>query len=200
MTHITRLIRATIFLTMGWLLTSGALGFVSNVARAQTAPVQPSSQSGATPAAAAPASPGAVSQKPCPTGSPSQSAPQTDCKPASKIKKAKGSSTAAAPGSGPHKRVVDNGDTTEPRVDISPGVSPQQAQQQRSRITWLLEKTDENLKALSGRQLDAAQQNTADQVKRYVEDSEAATKNGDLQRAYTLANKARMLSRDLVKH
>jgi hypothetical protein len=85
-------------------------------------------------------------------------------------------------------------------VDISPGVSPQQAQQQRSRITWLLEKTDENLKALSGRQLDAAQQNTADQVKRYVEDSEAATKNGDLQRAYTLANKARMLSRDLVKH
>jgi hypothetical protein len=192
MKHTTRLIMAAIFLTIGWLLTSATPGFVSNVARAQTTPAQPSSQSGAAPEA--------VSQKPCPTGSPSQSAAQTDCKPVSKTKKPKSSSTAAAPGSGPRKRVVDNGDTTEPRVDISPGVSPQQAQQQRGRTTWLLGKTDENLKTLASRQLNATQQNTVDQIKRYVEDSEAATKNGDLQRAYTLANKARMLSADLVKH
>ena len=79
-------------------------------------------------------------------------------------------------------------------------MSPQQAQQQRGRTTWLLGKTDENLKILASRPLNAAQQDTVHQVKRYVEDSEDATKNGDLQRAYTLANKARMLSADLVKH
>jgi hypothetical protein len=193
------MIRATIFLAMGWWLAAGATHVASGLAFAQTVPAQPPSQSSATPGATPPASPETAAPKPCPAGSPSQSGPQTDCKPASKTKKPK-SNPPAAPGSAPRKRVVDNGDITEPRVDISPGVNPQQAQQQRGRTTWLLGKTDENLKILASRTLNAAQQDTVHQVKRYVDDSAEATKNGDLQRAYTLANKARMLSADLVKH
>src|SRR5580698_1512371 len=195
------MIRATIFLTMGWLLASGAPGLVSNIALAQAAPAQTPSQPSAKPGAAVPASPEVASPKPCAAGSGSQSASPTDCKAASKTRKPKRSAPAASvPGSGPRTRVVDNGNTTDPDLDISPGVNPQQAQQQRGRTTWLLGKTNENLKSLSRRELNAAQQETVDQVKRYVEDSEAATKSGDLQRAYTLANKARMLSADLVKH
>jgi hypothetical protein len=85
-------------------------------------------------------------------------------------------------------------------VDISPGVSEQQASQQRESTNGLLAKTDENLKIVASRPPNAAQQDTVSQIERYVKDSRAAIKDGDLQRAYTLANKARMLSGDLVKH
>ncbi len=98
------------------------------------------------------------------------------------------------------KKVVRDGGTSETAVDIAPGVSPQQASQQRGRTIWLLGKTDENLKTLGSRQLNASQQDTVSQIKRYVEESKTATDKGDLQRAYTLANKARMLSGDLLKH
>jgi hypothetical protein len=192
---------AKIVLMVAWLLTSGAPGLVSNVAFAQTAPAQQTSQPNATPAPAAPASPAPAAPKPCPAVSPEQSAPPPDCKPASKSKKGKGSPTAdAVPASGPTRKVVRDGGASDTSSAISPDMSPQQAQQQRGRTTWLLGKTDENLKILASRPLNAAQQDTVHQVKRYVEDSEDATKNGDLQRAYTLANKARMLSADLVKH
>jgi hypothetical protein len=194
------MIRATIFLAMGCLLASATPRVVFGLAWfAQTAPAQPPSQATAPPGAAAPASSEGGAPKPCPAVSPSQSAPQPECKPADKGEKTKGS-PPAAPGSGPHKRVVYNGDTAEPPVAISPGLSPQQASQQSGRTTWLLEKTDDNLKILAVRRLNAAQQDTLSQIKRYVEESKAATKAGDLQRAYTLANKARMLSGDLVKH
>ncbi|HTA25933.1 MAG TPA: hypothetical protein VK763_20545 [Terriglobales bacterium] len=193
---------ATIVLMVAGLLTSGAPGLVSNVAFAQTAPAQQASQPNTTPApAAAPISPAPVAPKPCPAVLPGQSSPPPDCKPASKSKKGKGSPTAdAVPASGPTRKVVRDGGASDTSSAISPDMSPQQAQQQRGRTTWLLGKTDENLKILASRPLNPAQQDTVHQVKRYVEDSEDATKNGDLQRAYTLANKARMLSADLVKH
>jgi hypothetical protein len=184
---------ATIVLAVGYLLTSGAPS-ASSVAFAQDAPAQQTSQPDVTPASVAPS-------KPCPAVSPSQSAPQPGCKPARNRRKRKGTQPAAAAStSRPTPKVVYNGDTTDPRIDISPGLSPQQASQQRGRTTWLLGKTDENLKTLASRQLNPAQQDTVNQIKRYVEESEAATNAGDVQRAYTLANKARMLSGDLVKH
>ncbi len=192
---------AKVVLMIAWLLTSRAAGLVSNVAFAQTVPAEQASQPNATPAPAAPISPAPAASNPCPALSPGQSAPQPDCKPASKSKKGKGSQTApAVPASGPTRKVVRDGGASDTSSAISPDMSPQQAQQQRGRTTWLLGKTDENLKILANRPLNAAQQDTVHQVKRYVEDSEDATKNGDLQRAYTLANKARMLSADLVKH
>jgi hypothetical protein len=85
-------------------------------------------------------------------------------------------------------------------VAIAPGVSEQQASQQRETTNQLLAKTEENLKIVERRQLNPAQQDTVKQIRSYVKQSGDATSDGDVQRAYTLANKARMLSGDLVKH
>jgi hypothetical protein len=95
---------------------------------------------------------------------------------------------------------VRNGSTTEPTVDIAPDVSQPQASQQRDTTNRLLAMTAENLKIVQSRQLSAAQQDTVDQIRIYVDQSKKASDSGDVQRAYTLANKARMLSGDLVKH
>jgi hypothetical protein len=180
---------ATIVLMVGWLLVPGAAPLASEFVLAQTTPAQPASQPSTAPAAATPMPPPIVAPKPCPATSQGASQPDKSTQPG-----------AAASASGPTPNVVYNGNTTEPLTDISPDVSPQQASQQRGRTTWLLGKTNENLKTLAGRRLSATQHETVDQIKRYVEESEAATKAGNLQRAYTLANKARMLSGDLVKH
>jgi len=79
-------------------------------------------------------------------------------------------------------------------------VTEQQVSQQISATNDLLAMTDENLKTIKSRKLTAGQQDTVDQIKNYMEQSRSASRNGDVQRAYTLANKARMLSGDLVKH
>jgi hypothetical protein len=107
---------------------------------------------------------------------------------------------ATDPGAGPTKKYVSNGGTNDPIVDISPGVSQQQASQQLETTNQLLATTSENLKIVESRQLNAGQEETIKQIKTYVDQSKAASVDGDVQRAYTLANKARMLSGDLVKH
>lgn len=193
-----RLNSATIVLTIGWLLASAAPR-LDGLAR-QTAPVQQTPQSNAPPGAVAPGIPPAPAPKPCPTTS-SSAAPQPDCKPAKKKRKnKKNQATAAAPTSGPNKKVVRNGSTTEPTVDIAPDLSQPQASQQRDTTNDLLAMTDENLKIIANRQLNAGQEDTVKQIRSYVDQAKKASDGGDVQRAYTLANKARMLSGDLVKH
>ena len=93
-----------------------------------------------------------------------------------------------------------NGGTTAPDTAISPGVSQQQATRQLETTNRLLATTDDNLKKIASRQLNAAQQDTVKQIKSYMAKSKDAADSGDVQRAYTLANKARMLSGDLMKH
>jgi len=175
----------TIVLTIAGLLASGAPR-ASGVRFLQAAQPPQTSQPDATPASPTPTPPPATAPKPCPAVPPSPAAPPA-CTPATQSKKHK-------------KKVVRDGGTSETAVDIAPGLSPQQASLQRGRTIWLLGKTDENLKALGSRQLNASQQDTVSQIKRYVEESKTATDKGDLQQAYTLANKARMLSGDLLKH
>jgi hypothetical protein len=85
-------------------------------------------------------------------------------------------------------------------VDIAPGVSQQQASQQLETTNQLLAKTEENLKIVESRQLNAGQQDTVKQIRDYMKQSQKAAEDGDAQRAYTLADKARMLSSDMVKH
>jgi hypothetical protein len=101
---------------------------------------------------------------------------------------------------GPTKKVIRNGSTTQPEEDIAPGMSKQQALQQRNTTNHLLEMTDQNLKTIKSRTLSAAQQDTVKQIRTYMKQSKEASDDGDVERAYTLANKARMLSGDLVKH
>jgi len=142
---------------------------------------------------------------PCPATPSTDSTAMPDCKPAvlakPKIKKHHQAHKVAAPTEGgPNKTVVRNGSTDEPTIDLSPGLTQQQAFHQRESTKQLLAAADENLKKISGRELSASQQDTVKQIKSYKDQANAATNGGDLQRAYNLAVKANLLSAELAGH
>jgi len=107
---------------------------------------------------------------------------------------------AAASDSATEKKVVRNGGTADPVVQLSPSVSNEQASRQRQSTTQLLATTDANLKQLAARQLDGTQQDSVSQIRKYMEQAKTAEGAGDVQRAQNLASKALLLSDDLVKH
>jgi hypothetical protein len=160
-----------------------------------------SQDTSAQPGSAAPDSQKPASEK---TGSEKPSAPtaQTEAtKPKTTTKKRrrrKPATTATA--STPGKKVVRNGGTTDPAVQLAPGVSDEQASRERQSTSQLLSTTDTNLKQISARQLSASQQESVSQIRKYMEQAKEAEASGDVQRAQNLASKALMLSDDLVKH
>ena len=109
----------------------------------------------------------------------------------------KGTSPSQDPGN--KKTVVRHGGTADPATQLSPGIPQQQAEQQRQRIQQALASTDSNLQQLSRTQLTPDKQETVGQIRKFMEQSKAASKSGDLQRAENLAQKAHLLSSDLVK-
>jgi hypothetical protein len=153
---------------------------------------------------ATPPKPPAATDRPCPEPG---SSLKSDCKPAestgTKTRKHhhKAVAPAATPAkSGPTKTVVRNGGTADPTVNLSPGVSAQQASRQTESTNQLLATSDANLKKISGRQLSSNQQDTVKQIKSYMGQAKTAAKGGDAQRAYNLAVKAKLLSAELVGH
>jgi hypothetical protein len=141
----------------------------------------------------------------CQQNSQPGSTAKPDCKTAqsSKTKKHHETHKAVAPATTPagttsEKKVVKNGGTDEPPVDLSSGVNQKQASEQAKRADELLASSDANLKKISGRQLSASQQDTVKQVKSYMEQATAAKNSGDVQRAYNLAVKANLLSAELA--
>jgi hypothetical protein len=108
--------------------------------------------------------------------------------------------SATASGSSPEKKVVRNGGTADPAIQLAPGMSPEQASRQRQSTSQLLATTDANLKQISARQLSLSQQDAVSQTRKYMEQAKAAEDTGDVQRAHNLASKALLLSDDVVKH
>lgn len=100
----------------------------------------------------------------------------------------------------PQKVVVREGGATEPKSQIAPGVTPAEAVRQRQNAERWLVSTDGQLKQLAGRTLNPQQQETVGQIHHYVQSARSALKEGDVGRASTLAQKAQLLSDDLVKH
>jgi hypothetical protein len=144
-------------------------------------------------------------QSPCSANSQAGSSAKSDCKPtASKTKKDHGNHKAGAPAKNAendsNKKVVRNGSTAEPNVNLSPGLNQEQAAHQIESTRQLLATSDANLKKLSGRPLTANQQDTVKQVESYREQAKKATEDGDVQRAYNLAVKANLLSAELAGH
>lgn len=136
-------------------------------------------------------------------GNPQPNPPENKPAPSSTATKSKHHSRkhkTAAPGSNPNKRVVRNGSTTDPIVQISPSLTAEQASHQRQSTTQLLATTDANLKKISGRQLNPSQQDMVNQIHKYMEQAKTAEDAGDLARARNLAIKARLLSDELLKH
>jgi hypothetical protein len=137
-----------------------------------------------------------------PSATPQATTPQKQTKATSgsKTKKRRRHKPAATkPGSDPSKRVVRNGSTDEPIIQLSPGLSDNQASSERQNTIQLLTTADTNLQKMSGRQFNATQQDVVSQIRKYIEQAKEAETAGDLQRAHNLALKARLLSDDLVR-
>jgi GH24 family phage-related lysozyme (muramidase) len=96
--------------------------------------------------------------------------------------------------------VVREGGADEPTAQLSPGMTQEQASHQRQRTEQLLDATENNLRQLAGRSLNQNQQDTIAQIHNYMAGARSALKDGDPQRARTLAFKARLLSDELAKH
>ena len=107
-------------------------------------------------------------------------------------------STAATKPCPPPKKIVRNGGAREPAIQLSPDSSAQQAAQKRS-TEQLTANTEDNLKKVEGRDLSSSQQEMVNQVKQFLKQSKAATSSGDADLAHSLAQKAQLLSEELVK-
>jgi len=104
------------------------------------------------------------------------------------------------PDGAPLKIVVREGGAREPAAQIAPGLTPAEQARQRQSAEQLLSSTDDQLRELTLRTLNARQQETVEQIHNYMDGARSALKDGDLRRASTLAEKAHMLSDDLLKH
>jgi hypothetical protein len=108
------------------------------------------------------------------------------------------SESAASKPCPPPKKVVRNGGSDEPAVQLTGGTAAARASQERSTAD-LTAAAEENLKKISGRQLNPSQQEIVNQIQQFVEQSKKAVVAGDLERAHNLALKAHLLSVELVK-
>ena|SRR5271157_1081772 len=105
-----------------------------------------------------------------------------------------------APADGPRTIVVREGGASEPAAQIVPGMTAEKAARARQTAQELLSSTDDQLKRLADRNLDAQQQETVGQIRNYMNGARGALQEGDVSRARTLAEKAYLLSDDLLKH
>lgn len=111
---------------------------------------------------------------------------------------AKGGTPTAKP-CPPPKVVVKDGGSSEPTIELTRDTPEQQASQQRFTTEQLTAATEENLKKIEGRQLNASQKEMVSQIKEFMAQAQSAVTDGDLERGHTLAMKARLLSDELVK-
>ena len=98
----------------------------------------------------------------------------------------------------PPTKVVRNGGSPEPTVQLKGGTA-EEASHQRSTTDQLTTATQENLKKIAERQLTPSQQEIVSQIKQFMGQSKAAVAAGDLERGRNLAMKAHLLSDELVK-
>ena len=156
---------------------------------------------GQTPAAPAPASTTAPAEKKAPeSAAPEKTAADSASTGSASATAKRRKRASPAPDGGPRKIVVREGGASEPTAQIIPGMTPAEAARQRQNAEQWLSSTDGHLKQLAGRTLDAKQQETVGQIRNYMDGARTALQEGDVRRASTLAEKARLLAEDLAKH
>jgi hypothetical protein len=112
-----------------------------------------------------------------------------------------GSTTASTPTlkpCPPPKKVVRNGGSDEPSIQLVGGENRAQSVQQRS-TDQLNGATEENMKKIALRQLNPSQQDMVGQIKQFMDQSKKALAAGDAERGHNLALKAHLLSDELMK-
>lgn len=85
-----------------------------------------------------------------------------------------------------------------PDVGINAPMTSEQAEQQRQQTSTLLGSAENNLANIH-RSLNIDEQQMVSQIRNYIAQSRKAMSDGDLERAHNLANKANLLSGELVK-
>ena len=85
-----------------------------------------------------------------------------------------------------------------PDASINAPMTSAQAEQQRQQTTGLLDSAESNLSNIR-RSLSSDEQQMVAQIRNYISQSRKAMSDGDLERAHNLANKANLLSGELVK-
>ena len=119
--------------------------------------------------------------------------------PASGNAPAQDSGTASPPKNcPPSKIIVRHGGTAEPSIQLA-GPGGDEASQERVATNQMLGATETNLKKVAGQQLSLNQQASVTQIREFMEQSKTALAAGEMERARTLAWKAKLLSDDLVK-
>jgi hypothetical protein len=106
--------------------------------------------------------------------------------------------STALPPCPPPKKVVRNGGSSEPSIQLVGGAPDETSVHQRS-TDQLTVATEENLKKIAGRQLSPNQQEMVSQIKQFMDQSKTAIAAGDLERGHNLALKAHLLSDELIK-
>lgn len=96
------------------------------------------------------------------------------------------------------KIVVRQGGISEQSIQLAGGKGGNEASQKRDAANQMLAATEENLRKISERQLNSDEENSASQIRQFVSQSKSAIAAGDLERAQTLAWKAKLLSDDLL--
>src|ERR1700676_4839013 len=106
--------------------------------------------------------------------------------------------SASLPPCPPPKKVIHNGGSEEPTIQLIGGTPAEQASNQRS-TEQLTAATEENLKKIAERKVTPTQQEMVNQVKQFMEQSKTAVAAGNLERGHNLARKAQLLSEELLK-
>jgi hypothetical protein len=97
----------------------------------------------------------------------------------------------------PEKTIVRQGGISEQSIQLAGGSTGDQAQK-RDAANQMIAATEQNLYKLTGRQLSNAERDSVIQIRQFVEQSRTALTAGNLERAQTLAWKAKLLSQDLI--
>jgi len=163
-----------------------------------TSPEAPASRE-AEPKAGEPA-PSVAEPKATQAASPSKISKSKKSKRHKKARKSSTTQVSAPEITKPRKVIVRNGGTAEVISQLAPDMPTEQASHSRETTNQLLASAESNLRVASNRSLNVDQRAMVDQIRVFMEQSNAALKSGDLQRGHNLAVKALLLSKDLVKY
>ena len=98
----------------------------------------------------------------------------------------------------PPKVIVKQGGITEQSIQLAGGSVGGDATQKKDAANKMLAATEDNLKKIASRQLSTAEQDSVSQIRQFVDQSKSALAAANLERAQTLAWKAKLLSDDLL--
>lgn len=143
-----------------------------------------------------PAQPTQPQPQPTQPTHPTTTTPTTTTKPKPKPRKHRAAKKPVEPKS--NKTVVKEGGESTVGGQLSASISPAEATHQRQTTVQLREATENNLRSIN-RTLSADEQSMVQQIRAFLSQSRAADHDGDTERAYNLALKARLLSDELVK-